>query len=180
MILIQVPTPFYRLPPFHYFFTFFIDCGVDLDLISNKEIRRLREGKIYDNECTTLSMKMALGMINFCTHMINVRGDATDAALKHLMTHIEKRKFNTSFHHKTTFECYQTDEPNEKGVMLNTNVCNPTATAAENEIVSEICVDDNFKLDEFTITDDDVQAFNTKSVDLFMLKDDESDDFNFF
>ena len=81
---------------------------------------------------------------------------------------------------KLTFECYQIDEPNEKGVMLNTNICNPTATATENEIVSEICVDDNFELEEFTITDDDVEAFNTKSIYLFMLKDDESDDFNFF
>ena len=119
-------------------------------------------------------------MINFFTNMINMKGDATDAALKYLMTHIEKCKFNTSFHHEKTFKCYQTDEPNEKGVMLNTNICNPTATAAENEIMSEIGVDDNFELDEFTITDDDVQAFNTKSVDLFTLKDDESDDFNFF
>ena len=35
-------------------------------------------------------------------------------------------------------------------------------------------------LDEFTIKNDDVQAFNTKSVDLFMLKNDELDDFKFF
>ena len=35
-------------------------------------------------------------------------------------------------------------------------------------------------LDEFTIKDDDVQAFNAKSVHLFMLKDDELDDFKFF
>ena len=64
--------------------------------------------------------------------------------------------------------------------MLNTTICDPTATAAENEIVSEICTDDNFDLDEFTIKDDDVQAFNTKSIDFDLLKDDESDDFNFF
>ena len=53
---------------------------------------------------------MALGMVNFCINMINVRGDATDAALKHLMTHTEKRKFNLSIQRESTFECYQTEE----------------------------------------------------------------------
>ena len=126
-------------------------------------------------------MKMALGMVNFCINMINVRGDATDAALKHLMTHTEKRKFNASIQRESTFECYQTEESNEKeGVMLNTKICDLTAMATENEIMSEICMDDNFELDEFMIKDDDVQAFNTKSIDLFMLKNDELDDFNLF
>ena len=31
-------------------------------------------------------------------------------------------------------------------------------------------MDDNFELDEFTIKVDDVQAFSTEAVDLFMLK----------
>ena len=64
--------------------------------------------------------------------------------------------------------------------MLNTKICDLTAMATENEIMSEICMDDNFELDEFMIKDDDVQAFNTKSIDLFMLKNDELDDFNLF
>ena len=64
--------------------------------------------------------------------------------------------------------------------MLNTKICDPTITATENEIVSEICMDDNFELDEFTIKDDEVQAFNTKSIYFDLLRDDELDDFNFF
>ena len=51
--------------------------------------------------------------------------------------------------------------------MLNTKICNHTVTAADNETISEIYTDGN----------DDVHAFNTKSIDFDLLKDDESDDF---
>ena len=163
-----------------FIYFFFIDCGVELNILSNEDIARIRSGEMYEKECDTLSMKMTTGIINLCVNMVNIRNDATDSMLKYLMTNIEKQKPNASFQKESIFECFQVDEKNvkEEKAMLNTKICGSTITAAENEIVSEICTDDNFELDEFTIKDDN--AFNTKSIDFDLLKGDESDDFNFF
>ena len=73
---------------------------------------------------------MTMRIINFCVSMVNVRGNATDAAPKYLMTHMEKHKANKSFQRETKFECHQVDEMDDKkegegGVMLNTQIHRP-------------------------------------------------------
>ena len=104
-------------------YTFFVDCGVELDILSNEDIEKIRSGEMYENECDTLSMKMTMGIINFCMNMANVRNDATDSALKYLMTNIEKRKPNASLQRESIFECLKVDEMNVKGRKSNVK-CN--------------------------------------------------------
>ena len=52
---------------------------------------------MYENECDTMNMKMTMGIINLCVNMVNIRNDATNSALKYLMTNVEKQKPNASF-----------------------------------------------------------------------------------
>ena len=88
MILIQASIFFLFFTSFliqaRDYFYFFIDCGIDLDLLSNEEINKLRNGEMFQDECDSLSMKMTMGIINFCV--------TTDAVLKYLMTHVENVK----------------------------------------------------------------------------------------
>ena len=67
-------------------------------------------------------------------------------------------------------------EEGEGGVMLNTQICDPTTTVADNKITTKVSTEGKFVLDEFVIKDNDVHAFNRKSVDFDLLKDDGSSD----
>ena len=51
---------------------------------------------MFKNECDSLSIRMALGVINFCVNMLNARGEATKSALKFLLSSVDKRKSNTN------------------------------------------------------------------------------------
>ena len=62
-VLIQAPSLFIFL---------FLDCAIDLNLLSNKDMEKLRNGQMFKNGCNSLSIRMALGVINFCVNMLNV------------------------------------------------------------------------------------------------------------
>ena len=49
--------------------------------------------------------------------MVLIREEATDNALKYLMSNIEKRKFDTSLHRESNFECVQKEasDDNDEG-----------------------------------------------------------------
>ena len=81
----------------------FADCGIDLDIISNEDIGKLRSGEVYNEECNELAVKMTLELINFCTNMATIRQSAMESALKYLMTNIKHHKLNTSFRKSSTF-----------------------------------------------------------------------------
>ena len=57
-------------------------------------MEKLRNGQMFKNECDSLSITMALGVINFCVNTLNVRGEAMESALKFLLSSIDKRKCN--------------------------------------------------------------------------------------
>ena len=41
-------------------FFYFLDYGIDLDIISNEDIKKLRHGEIYKEKCNELAVKMTL------------------------------------------------------------------------------------------------------------------------
>ena len=69
------------------FFIILIGCGLDLNIISKEELDKLREGKLREDEVDTLAIKTTLNMIN-CFRNILQRQDATDSALKFLMSKV--------------------------------------------------------------------------------------------
>ena len=97
----------------------FADCGIDLDIISNEDIQKLRNREVYKEECNDLAVKMTLELINFCTNMTTIRQSATESVLKYLMTNIKQHKLNTSFRKSSTFLSSDNndeddDEPSKK------------------------------------------------------------------
>ena len=157
------------LGPFFYCF-YFLDCSVDLNIISNEDTARLRSGKIHKNECDSLSIKMALGMINFCVNMSNIREGATESALKFILSKVEKCKPNSILCRDSTFtevECSADDDDDDNeimGTMIQNQVCDPKITAVDNEITSGVVCGANFDLDMFVAEDDDLP--NCGPVDL--------------
>ena len=130
-----------------------------MNIISNDDIRRLRSGELYKNDCDSLSIKMALGMVNFCVNMLNVREDATESALKFIMTNVEKRKSHWSLCRNSTFTESQCSGDDKRGTMIRNKVFDPKITGAENEITSEMVCESNFDLDTFVAEDNDLRTF---------------------
>ena len=133
----------------------FADCGIDLDIISNEDIGKLRSGEVYNEECNELAVKMTLELINFCTNMATIRESAMESELKYLMTNIKHHKLNTSFRKSSTFWLSDNNdkddyEPSKK--MMKTEICDPSVSGANNEITSQITIDTGFDLDDFFIS----------------------------
>ena len=55
-----------------FFYFFSLDCAIDLNLISNEDMEKLRNSQMFKNEYDSLSIRMALGVINFCLNMLIV------------------------------------------------------------------------------------------------------------
>ena len=93
-------------------------------------IRKVRNGKMFNDECDSLSIKMALGIINFCINMVSIRIEATDGALNYLMSNMGKRNFDASMQRESYFDCAQefdemdNDGEKEENSMLKETICN--------------------------------------------------------
>ena len=60
--------------------------------MSNDEIEKLRDGQLREDEMDILSLKTTLSTLNFCINMLQVRKDATDSALKFIMSKVVNHK----------------------------------------------------------------------------------------
>ena len=70
MVFLSRPVIFFYVTvllfrPICFYFFYFLDCAVDLDLLSNEDMERLRNGEIFKNESDLLSIKISLGSLIF-------------------------------------------------------------------------------------------------------------------
>ena len=87
-----------------YLFNFFsLDCAIELNILSNEDMGKLRNRQMFKNESDSLRIKMALGIINFCVNMLNIQGEATKSALKFLLSSVYKRKCNINLSRESSF-----------------------------------------------------------------------------
>ena len=69
-------------------FVMFVDCALELGVISTEDIGRLASGEIQRDTDEEFSIKTTLEMINLLTNMYSIRKDATESALKYLFTNV--------------------------------------------------------------------------------------------
>ena len=136
-----------------------------MNLLTNDDVKRLRSGKVFKDECDTLSLKASLGVINFCTNMLNVRRDATDSALKFIMSNVEKQKALAAISRECNFTTEEPSCSNHSDEKMIDELPEPKkAGGIVNKFVSSIEVDEPFYLDDFLIIDNN-EDFKT-DVDL--------------
>ena len=112
-------------------------------------MNRSREGGVFKDECDMMGLKVALGVVSFCVNMLDVRKDATDSALKFLVSSIENRKNQSSLSRENilTLECFDSENSQEEK-MIRKETCDfPKVGGATNEIVSSIEMNNNESLD---------------------------------
>ena len=109
-------------------------------------MKKLRSGKVFKDECDSLSLKASLGVINSCANMLNVRNKGTDSALKFILTNVEKRKLQATM----SGECnFSTEEPScsnslDEKMIRNDKMSEPKVSCVVNNIVSTIEVGEPF------------------------------------
>ena len=95
-----------------------------------------------------LSVKVALGMINFCINMATMRKDATDSALKYLVSNIDNRKAQLALGRECKFS-FKNEDIGEEKMVESTKCNNPKLGRAVNNIVS--CIEVENVIDEFDL-----------------------------
>ena len=152
-----------------------------MNLLTNDDVKRLRSGEVFKDECDSLSLKASLGVINFCANMLNVRRDATDSALKFIMSNVEKQKVQAAISRECNFTTKEPSCSNYSDEKMIDELPKPKkAGGIVNKIVSSTEVDEPFYLDDFSIIDNnddfktDIDLLDLIGADIF-LRDREDD-----
>ena len=143
-------------------------------LLTNDDVKRLRSGEVFKDECDSLSLKASLGVINFCANMLNVRRDATDSALKFIMSNVEKQKVQAAISRECNFTTKEPSCSNYSYEKIIDELPKPKkAGGIVNKIVSSTEVDEPFYLDDFSIIDNnddfktDIDLLDLIGADIF-------------
>ena len=87
-------------------FVVFVDCPLELGVISTEDLGRLASGEIQKGKDKEFSIKTTLEIVNLLTNMYNVRKDVRESALKYLFTNANDNDFEGvgMLKRKSTFE----------------------------------------------------------------------------
>ena len=87
-------------------FVVFVDCALELGVISTEDNARLASGEIQRDTDEEFSTKTTLEMVNLLTNMYSIRKDATESALKFSFTNMKDNDFEipSTLKRKSTFE----------------------------------------------------------------------------
>ena len=160
---------------FLFIFSFFVivGCSLDTGLLSSDELRQIVSGAIVqgsDKE-NKLAIKACLEFITMCCNMSDVRVDATDSALQYLFTNSKNNDFQSNLHfkRKSMFLSDDDDDSTDGGELTDmadkcckvmTTVVNEGAGKVDKTIDVDIVVPDEYKLHNFSITDQGVTSFD--------------------
>ena len=141
-----------------------IGCAVDINVLTNEEIEKIRDGKMRDDEIDTMSLKTTLSMINLCVNVLNVREDPTDSALTYLMFKVVDRKTPLNVCRETILiDGVPADSCNDNKMIVNSKF-EPRFGRAESEVTSEISCSTNFDIDQFVNQDEDLGGYIVHSI----------------
>ena len=122
--------------------------------MTNDEIEKLRGGQLHEDELDTSSLKTKLSMLNFCVNMLQIRKDATDSALRFIMSKVVNCKTPLNLCRETILlDRAQCDSANDNTTIVNPKF-EPRFGWAESEVTSEIVCSTHFDVDCFVNQDE--------------------------
>ena len=139
---------------------------LELGLISPEDLTKIVSGGVKEGskEEDVLSVKVCLELINLLANIHMVRKDATQSALRYLFTNSKDNDHdgNTGLKRKSTFNAIDTNEDVAGGKLskISTCVVNKGCSKVDKTITVETTVNSYDELDDFTITDTGVIAFD--------------------
>ena len=141
---------------------------LDLGLISTEDLEKIVSGGVKEGskEEDDSSVKVCLELIKLLANIQMVRKDATQSALRYLFTNSKNNDHhdgNTAgLKRKPTFNAIDMNEDVAGGNLskISTRVVNKGCSKVDKTIAVETTVDSYDELDDFTITDKGVIAFD--------------------
>ena len=73
-------------------FDYFLGCSVDLKVITSEDAVKLLKGNLLVKELDLLSIKTVLALVNLSSHILKIRTDVVNSALKLLYANMPDRK----------------------------------------------------------------------------------------
>ena len=140
-------------------FFFSLDCAVDLGIISNEDLMKTANGNIGQANDDEFAIKTVLELMNLLANMATICKDATELALKFLLTSTRENNFDraSSFRKRSRFTIEDEKEGEGFGPTkckkIKTKVFDKTCSKASNVVTSEVTVNQKFELDDFFISD---------------------------
>ena len=150
-----------RLPDIECFFL--LDCAIDLGIISNEDLAEMVNGEVDNDD--EFAIKTVLELMNLLANMGTIRKDATELALKFLLTNSTTRKNDFdkagSFRERSRFTIEDEKEGEGSGgpkesKKIKTTVFDKTCTKVSNVITSQVTLDNKFELEDFFISEEGV------------------------
>ena len=90
-------------------------CAVDLGIISTKDVMKIANGEIDEENNNDFAIKMCLEFVNLLANVSTIRKDATESAQKFLLTRTKKNNFDGAgiVRKRTRFEIKDEEEGKE-------------------------------------------------------------------
>ena len=146
---------------------------MDTGLLSGEEMRQVVSGAIVQGsqEENELAIKVCLELVTMCYNMSNVRVGTTDSALQYLLNNTTNNDFesNLNFKRNSTFITTSDDDDGSTGadggestemagkcLKVTTTDVNEGVGKVDKTIDVDVVVPDEYKLHDFSITDEDI------------------------
>ena len=137
-------------------------CAVDLGIVSTEDLMKIANGDIDTATDDEFAIKTVLGLLNLFANMAAIRKDATESALKFLLTSTRKNNFDRSpsFRKRSRFRVKDLDKGegfrSKKHKKIKTKVFDKTCSKASNVVTSEVTIDQGLELEDFFISDEGI------------------------
>ena len=132
-----------------------LDCAVDLGTFSTEDLMKIDNGDIDTATDDEFAIKRVLELLNLFVNMATIRKDATESALKFLLTSTRKNNFDRSpsFRKRSRFRVKDFGKGegfgSKKCKEIKTKVFDKTCSKASNVVTSEVTIDKGFELEDF-------------------------------
>ena len=139
-----------------------LDCAIELGIVLTEDLMKIANGDIDTATDDEFAIKTVLELLNLFANMATIHKDATESALKFLLTSMGKNNFDRSpsFRKRSRFRVKDLGKGegfgSKKCKKIKTKVFNKTCSKASNVVTSEVTIDQGFELDDFFISDEGV------------------------
>ena len=143
-----------------------LDCAVDLGIVSTEDLMKMANGDIDTATDDEFAIKTVLELLNLFANMAKISKDATESALKFLLTSMRKNNFDRSPSFRKRSRVRVKDSGKEEGFgskkrkKIKTKVFDKTCSKTSNVVTSEVTIDQGFELEDFFISDEGVVSLD--------------------
>ena len=133
-----------------------VDCAVDLGIISTEDVMNIANGEIDKENNNDFAIKTCLEFVNLLANVSTIRKDATESALKFLLTRTRKNNFDGAVVCSKRIRSELKDKGNKNRKRIATDVFNANCLKVSNIVTLEVTVGDKFNLGEFSISNNGI------------------------